>query len=126
LHEGVTRQGTPVAQWSPEILVRVYRGDHLIEQRFCESPETVAQIVESWEARPSPEGELIVVEPHPPEAVVALLRAIADAIEQERPLSMQHPFPHLRLQLVTDRSDPKRPKQGELHLLWQEQAHPGG
>jgi hypothetical protein len=122
----VTEHVTPVVEWSPEVLVRVYRGDHLIEQRFSDNPEAVGQIVESWEARPPPEGELIVVEPHPPETIVALLRAIADAIELERPLSMPHPFPHLRLQLVTEGAESAPPMRGELRLLWQEQAHPGG
>ena len=67
-----------------------------------------------------------MVEPHPPEEIVALLRAIADAIEQERPLSMPHPFPQLRLQFVTEGAASAPPMRGELRLLWQEQAHPGG
>jgi hypothetical protein len=106
--------------------VRVYRGGHLIEQRFCESAERAADVVESWEARQAPPGgELIVVEPHPPEMIVGLLRTIADAIEQEKPVAMPHPFPHLRLQLVTEGTEPGPPRHGELSLLWQEQAHPG-
>lgn len=118
---------TSVAErWVPEVLVRVYRGDHLIEQRFCDSAETVAGIVESWQAHPSPEGELIVVEPRPSEAIVALLRAIADAIEQERPVAMQHPLPQMRLQLVTAGTEPGSSGRGQLSLLRQEQAHPGG
>lgn len=117
---------TAAEQRAPEVLVRVYRGGHLIEQRFCDRAETVAGIVESWQARPPAEGELIVVEPHPSEEIVTLLRAIADAIEQERPIAMQHPLPHLRLQLVTEGVDPTSSPRGELSLIWQEQAHPGG
>jgi hypothetical protein len=121
----MTEQATSAEEWAPEVLVRVYRGGHLIEQRFCESPESVAHLVESWEARPPPAGELIVVEPHTPEVIVALMRAIADAIEQERPVAMPHPFPHIRLQLATAGTEPDRARQGELRLLWQELAHPG-
>jgi hypothetical protein len=113
-------------QWAPEILVRLYRGDHLIEQQFCASAEAGARTIESWEASSEPQGERIVIEPHPPEAIVALLRAIADAIEQERPLAMPRPFPHIRLQLVTEGTEPADSKHGELRLLWMEQAHPGG
>ena len=100
-------------EWSPEVLVRVYRGDHLIEQRHSDSPEAVAQIVESWEARPPPEGERIVVEPHPPEEILTLLRTIADAIEQERPLSMPHPFPPLPAAVRDRRSHLPRRRCGE-------------
>ena len=115
-----------VEDWAPEVLVRVYRGSHLIEQRFCDSTDVAADIVESWEANPPAEGELIVVEPHPPEAIVALLRAIADAIEHERPVAMRHPLPNLRLELLTEGAQPGPSGRGELSLLWQEQAHPGG
>jgi hypothetical protein len=115
-----------VQQWAPEILVRLYRGDQLIEQQFCPSAEASARTIESWEASSEPGGELIVIEPHPPEAIVALLRAIADAIEQERPLAMPRPFPQIRLQLVTEGSEPDDSKHGELRLIWMEQAHPGG
>jgi hypothetical protein len=121
----VTEQVTSVAEWVPEVLVRVYRGGHLIEQRFCESAEAAAAVVESWEARQAPpEGELIAIEPHPPETIVALLRTIADAIEQERPDTMPHPFPHLRLLLVTEGTEPGPPRRGELSPLWQ-QPNPG-
>jgi hypothetical protein len=122
----VTEPTSVAERWVPEVLVRVYRGDHLIEQRFCDSAETVAGIVESWQAHPPAEGELIVVEPRPSEAIVALLRAIADAIEQERPVAMQHPLPHVRLQLATEGTEPGSSGRGQLGLLWQEQAHPGG
>jgi hypothetical protein len=125
LHGDVTETATIKEEWNPEVLVRVYRGGHLIEQRFCESPESVANVVESWEAQPPPTGELIVVEPHPPEVIVDLLRAIADAIEQERPVAMQHPFPHIRLELVTEGAEPSQSKRGELCLLWHELGHPG-
>jgi hypothetical protein len=121
----MTKQAAVAEEWVPEVRVRVYRGGHLIEQRFCESPESVAQLVESREAQPPPTGELIVVKPHPPEAIVALLRAIADAIEQQRPVAMPHPFPHIRLQLKTERTEPSKPSHGELSLLWQELSHPG-
>ncbi len=116
---------TSAEQWVPEVLVRTYRGDHLIEQRFCESPEAVADLVESWEARPDSAGGRIVVEPHPPEMIVALLRAIADAIEAEKPVAMSHALPHVRLQLVTEGTDPDRATRGELRLLWQELVRPG-
>ena len=107
-------------------MVRTFRGGHLIEQRFCESVEAVAELVETHESHPPSAGELITVEPHPPEVIVELLRAIADAIEQERPVAMAHPFPHIRLQLVTEGSETSRPTRVELRLLSQEQAHPGG
>ena len=113
------------AEWVPEVLVRVYRGGHLIEQRFCDNPESVAEIVESWEATAPPAGELIMIEPHPPQVIVGLFRAIADAIEQERPVAMPQPFPHIRLQLLTNGTRSGKPSQGELRLLWQELAHPG-
>jgi hypothetical protein len=122
----VTDRPTSVEQWAPEILVRLYRGDHLIEQQFCDSAEAGARAIETWEAQSVPGGELIVIEPHPPEAIVALLREIADAIEQERPLAMPRPFPRIRLQLVTQGTEPADSKLGELRLLWMEQAHPGG
>jgi hypothetical protein len=121
----MTEQAHVETDWAPEVLVRVYRGGHLVEQRFCESPESVAQIVESWEAQPLSTGELIVVEPHPPEVIVDLLRAVADAIEREEPVAMPHPFPPIRLQLATDRTTSGEPRRGELRLLWQELAHPG-
>ena len=60
---------------------------HVVEQGFCESPESVAEIIESREAGGAATGELIVVEPHPPEVIIAVLRAIADAIEEGRPPS---------------------------------------
>ena len=63
--------------------------------------------------------------PHPPEAIVDLLRAIADAIEQERPVAMQHPLPHIRLELVTEGTESSQSERGELRLLWHELAHPG-
>jgi len=121
----MTEEAHIETEWVPEVLVRVYRGGHLIEQRIGESPESVAQIVESWEAKPPSTGELIVVEPHPPEVIVALLRAIADAIEREEPVAMPHPFPPIRLQLATDRTESGKSTRGELRLLWQELAHPG-
>ena len=121
----MTEQAASAEEWVPEVLVRVYRGGHLIEQRFCESPESVGDLVESWESGLPATGEVIVVEPHPPEVIVALLRAIADAIEQERPVPMQHPFPHIRLQLATEGAEPTQPRRGELRVLWQELAHPG-
>lgn len=117
---------THAEDWAPEVLVRTYRGGHLIEQRFCDNPESVAQIVESWEAQPPATRGSIVVEPHPPQVIVALLRAIADAIEQERPVAMPHPIPPVRLQLVTEGSEPSPSKNGELRLLWQDLSHPGG
>jgi hypothetical protein len=122
----VTDQPTTSTEWAQEILVKHYRGGHLIEQRHCDDPRAAAGIVESWEARPTPDGERIVVEPHPPEAIVALLRAIANAIEQERPLAMAQPFPHLRLELVTEGPEQRDSRRGELKLLWQELGHPGG
>lgn len=122
----MTELKTAAEQWAPEVLVRIYRGGHLIEQRFCDSAESVAGIVESWEAHPPTDGGLLVVEPHPTEAIVELLRAIADAIEQERPLALDHPLPPVRLQLVTEGAQPTSARRGELALLWQEQAHPGG
>lgn len=121
----MTEGATSTEEWAPEVLVRVYRGGHVIEQRFCTSPESVADFVESREAHPPPAGEMIVVEPHPPEAIVVLLRAIADAIEQGRPVAMPHPFPHIRLELVTEETEPSPPRQGEFRLLWQNLAHPG-
>ena len=57
--------------------------------------------------------------------IVALLRAIADAIEREEPVAMPHPFPSIRLQLATDRTEAGKSTRGELRLLWQELAHPG-
>jgi hypothetical protein len=122
----VTDHTTTADQPVPEILVTVYRGGHLVEQRYCQDPETVANIVESLESSPPPDGELLVVEQDSPQMIVALLRAIADAIEQQRPLRTSHPFPHLRLQLATEATEPTRETRGELLLLWQEQAHPGG
>ena len=121
----MTEEAHIETEWVPEVLVRVYRGGHLVEQRFAESPESVAEIVESWQAKPLSTGELIVVEPHPPEVIVALLRAIADAIEREEPVKMPHPFPPIRLQLATDRTESGKSTRGELRLLWQELAHPG-
>ena len=70
----ITEHATNAEQWVPEVLVRVYRGGHVVEQRFCESPESVAEIIESREAA-RPTGELIVVEPHPPEVIIAVLRS---------------------------------------------------
>ena len=121
----MTQHAASVEECAPEVLVRVYRGGHLIEQRFCESPESVAETVVTRGSRPAPSGELIVVEPHSPEVIVALLRAIADAIEQERPMAMPHRFPPIRLQLVTEGTEPTEPSRGELRLLWQDLAHPG-
>jgi hypothetical protein len=121
----MTEHATTAEQWAPEVIVRIYRGGHLIEQRFCESPESVAEIIESREARGTPSGELIIVEPHPPEVIIAVLRAIADAIEEDRPVAMPSPFPHIRLQLLTEGTEATRPTHGELHLLLQDLAHPG-
>jgi hypothetical protein len=123
--ERVNEHVTATEEWVPHVLVRRYRGGHLIEQRTCESPEAVADLVETWEAEPSPKGETIAVEPHPPEVIVGLLRAIADAVESGQPVPMRRPFPHVRLQLVTEGSERGVPGQGELKLLWQELAHPG-
>jgi hypothetical protein len=117
-------QSTAAEEWVPEALVRVYRGGHLIEQRVCSDPEKVAEIVESWEADPPPAGGEIVVKPYPPSAIVELLRAIADAIEQERPVPMHHPLPQLRLQLATEAIEPGATR-SPLSLLVQELAHPG-
>jgi hypothetical protein len=72
-----------------------------------------------------PSGELVVVEPHPPQVIVELFRAIADALEEERPLAMPHPFRHIRLQLATEGTETTTSRRGELSLLWQELAHPG-
>ena len=118
-------QQNPVSTSSPEILLKHYRGGHLIEQRHGDL-RAVADFVESWEAKQSTDGELIVVEPHPPETIVALLREIADAIEQQRPLVINEPFPQVRLQLVTAGHERSRSGRAELKLLWQEQSHPGG
>jgi hypothetical protein len=121
----VSEHITATNEWLPHVLVRRYRGSHLIEQQFCESPEAVANVVEAWEAEPSRTGELIAIEPHPPEVIVALLRSIADAIEMGQPVAMRQPFPNIRLQLVTEGTEHGEPKLGELRLLWQELAHPG-
>jgi hypothetical protein len=121
----VTEQVTGSAARSSEVLVRVFRGEDLVEHQLGDNPEAVAEIVESWVARPPSAGGRIVVDPRPPDALVPLLRAIADAIEQERPLPMPDPSPQLRVQFVTDFSEARRPGGGELGLLWQEQAHPG-
>jgi hypothetical protein len=121
----VTETITSAAEWTPEFLVSIYQDGRLLEQRCCDSAERAANVVESWEAHPSPDGELVVIEPRPPEAVVALLRAIADAIEQERPTPMRRPLPQLRLQLATDGTRSGPPRRGELRLLWQQKAHPG-
>jgi hypothetical protein len=126
-HDGTVKEKAhPVEEWVPEFLVRRYRGDHLIEHQFSDSPETVGGMIESWEASSGQPGAVIVAEPHPPEAIVTLLRAIADAIEQERPVAMPRPFPRIRLQLVTEGVEPDRAGAGELRLLWHELAHPGG
>jgi len=121
----VTEQTNTDIEWRPEILVKRYRGGHLIEHRYFDDAEAVADTIEAWEAHLEPEGEIIDVEPHPPRAIIDLLRAIADALELERPLAMSQPFPHLRLQLVAEATEPTKPKRGELTLLWQELAHPG-
>ena len=123
--DGVSEHATSTEEWAPEVVIRVYRGGHLIEHRFCDDPEAVAKLVESWASRPPPAGGLIVVEPHPPQTIVALLRVIADAIEEERPVAMPHPFPHIRLQLATEETESAPSGRGELSLLWQELAHPG-
>jgi hypothetical protein len=122
----VNEKASPVDEWVPEVLIRLYRGNHLVEQQFCDSPEVVGGLIESWEARAAESGAVIVADPHPPEAIVALLRAIADALEQERPVAMPHPYPHVRLQLVTEPVEPDPAGAGALHLLWHELAHPGG
>ena len=67
-----------------------------------------------------------MVEPHPPEVIIAVLRAIADAIEDGCPVAMPRPFPHIRLQLLTEGTEStQRPAHGELHRLWQDLGHPG-
>ena len=124
--DDVTEQSKTSTDWAPQILVKHYRGGHLVEQRHCDDPQSLGDIVEAWEARSTSDGELIVVESHPPEAIVDLLRAIADAIEQERPLPMAHPFPHVRLELVTESDQRPGARRGQLTLLLQELAHPGG
>jgi hypothetical protein len=122
---GMTSDATASETWAPEILVRVYRGDHLIDQRFSNDPETAARNIEYWEAQAPPAGTRIVVDPHPPEAIIALLRAIADALEEERPVAMRHPFPHVRLELATEGTEPTSSRRGQLRLIFQELAHPG-
>ena len=125
LHDGMTHRATSPETNAPEVAVRVYQCDQLIEQRLAESPESAAHIVESWESRRSPTGERIVVEPQPPEAIVEVLRAVADALEQERPTAMPRPFPDIRVQLVTAGTETTPPKRAELRVLWRELAHPG-
>lgn len=42
------------------------------------------------------------------------------------PVAMPHPIPPVRLQLVTEGTEPSPAKNGELRLLWQDLSHPGG
>ena len=121
----MTEPATSSQDWGPEVIVRIRRDGHLIEQRICEGSDSVAGVVESWLAGPPAPGDMIAVEPHPPSVIVSLLRAIADAIEQGRPVAMAHAIPHLRLELVTEPFEASQPGRGELRLLWQELAHPG-
>ena len=94
---------------APSIAVKIYRDGQLVERRFCGSEEEAARVVESWEATPPAHGEVISVEPHPPEDIVALLRAIADAIERGEPVAMPTPAPPVRLQ--PGRRGPARARQ---------------
>ena len=121
----MTHRATSPETNAPEVAVRVYQGDQLIEQRFAESPNRPLTSLRSWRSRRSPTGQRIVIEPQPPEAIVEVLRAIADAIEQERPTAMPRPFPDIRVQLVTAGTETTPPKRAELRVLWQELAHPG-
>lgn len=112
-------------KFAPEIVVRVYRDGRLIEQRFCNDEAKAAEIVESWGAVAGPEGEIVSVESYPPNDIVGVLRALADALERGEPVTMPHRFPPVRLQLVIEGTAAKK-RSGELYLLWQELSHPGG
>jgi hypothetical protein len=114
----------PRERLEPEISVRLYSGNELVERRFSTSDAAVGEIVRSWQDEQPPRLTAIVVEPWPPESIVETLRAIADSIEEECPLDLLRPTPHVRLQLdietaaaSTSRDQPQR--------VWQELSHPG-
>ena len=60
-----------------------------------------------------------------PEFVARYIVREAKTYEEGRPVAMPRPFPHVRLQLLTEGTEAPRPAHGELHLLWQDLAQPG-
>ncbi|WP_162941440.1 hypothetical protein [Desertimonas flava] len=111
--------------WAQVAYVSVAHDGPRIEQETCDGAESVARIVESWQAQQSPTVERIIIEPHPPELIVELLRAIADAIEREQPMPLSHPLPPLRLEMTAGSTTATPPGRVELRLLMRELAHPG-